>query len=73
MAVADPTGLKPKLAKFANAKLAQLVNSSVLKDKLVIGKLVRGSMACTLTTGTVGSMVFIYMGEKGTELSPAAC
>ena len=38
VAVADPTGLKPKLAKFANAKLAQLVNSSVLKDKLVIGK-----------------------------------
>ena len=35
---ADPTGLKPKLAKFANATLSQLVNNSAMKDKIKMGK-----------------------------------
>ena len=38
LAVLDPTGLKPKLAKFANSIFAQMWNSSIMKDKIVIGK-----------------------------------
>ena len=34
----DPTGLKPKLALFANSTFAQLWHSSVMKDRIVIGK-----------------------------------
>ena len=34
----DPTGLKSKLATFANSTLAQLWQSSPMKNKIVIGK-----------------------------------
>ena len=34
----DPTGLKPKLAEFANSTFAYLWHSSAMKDKIVIGK-----------------------------------
>ena len=34
----DPTGLKPKLAKFANATLSRLWTSSAMKEKIVLGK-----------------------------------
>ena len=34
----DPTGLKPKLAIFANSYFAQLWHSSPMKDRIVIGK-----------------------------------
>ena len=34
----DPTGLKPKLATFANATLAQMWHSSDMKDRIHIGK-----------------------------------
>ena len=34
----DPTGLKPKLATFANANLAQMWHSSDMKDRIHIGK-----------------------------------
>ena len=36
--LSDPTGLKPKLAKFANSTLAQMCQNSDLKDKIVVGK-----------------------------------
>jgi hypothetical protein len=35
----DPTGIKPKLAKYANSSFAQLWHSSALKDRIVIGEL----------------------------------
>ena len=34
----DPTGLKPELAKYANSTFYQILNSSALKDRKVIGK-----------------------------------
>ena len=34
----DPTGLKPELAKYANSTFYQILNSSDLKDRIVIGK-----------------------------------
>ena len=34
----DPTGLKPKLAEFANSTFAHLWHSSTMKDNIVIGK-----------------------------------
>ena len=34
----DPTGLKPKLARFANSSLVQMWENSSVKDRIVIGK-----------------------------------
>ena len=34
----DPTGLKPKLARYANSSLVQMWNNSDMKDRIVIGK-----------------------------------
>ena len=34
----DPTGLKPKLAKYANSALAELLQSCAVKDRIVVGK-----------------------------------
>jgi hypothetical protein len=34
----DPTGIKPKLAKYANSSLAQMWHDSAMKDRIVIGK-----------------------------------
>ena len=34
----DPTGLKPKLAKFANITIKQMLDSSPLKDVIVVGR-----------------------------------
>ena len=34
----DPTGLKPELAKFANVTLQHLVNTSSMKDKIIVGR-----------------------------------
>ena len=34
----DPTGLKPELAKYANRTLSQLLQSSSLKNRIMIGK-----------------------------------
>ena len=34
----DPTGLKPKLSKYANSSFQQLWHSSALKNRIVIGK-----------------------------------
>ena len=36
--VMDPSGIKPKLAKYANSSLYKLWHSSLMKDKIVIGK-----------------------------------
>ena len=33
-----PTGLKPELVKYANSTFYQILNSSALKDRIVIGK-----------------------------------
>ena len=45
----DPTSIKPKLAKLANATLNQLRNKSVLKDKIVIGRHCLNSQGIGLT------------------------
>ena len=34
----DPTGIKPELAKFANATLQQLLKTSNMKEKLIVAK-----------------------------------
>ena len=34
----DPIGLKPRLAKFANSTIKQLVESSSMKDIIVVGR-----------------------------------
>ena len=34
----DPTGIKPLLVKYANDTLVQMLQSSPMKDKLVLGK-----------------------------------
>ena len=34
----DPTGLKPRLAIFANETIEQMLNSSPMKDRIMIGK-----------------------------------
>ena len=38
VAINDPTGLKSKLATFANSTLTQLWQSSPMKNKIVVGK-----------------------------------
>ena len=45
LAIYDPTGLKAKLAKFANSTLSQLLNTSENKKKIKLGKL---NMECTV-------------------------
>ena len=36
--IVDPTGLKPKLAQYANASIEQMWHSSAMKEKILIGK-----------------------------------
>ena len=38
MQAADPTGLKPKLTKYANETLAKLFLNSPKKDRIVVGR-----------------------------------
>ena len=44
MQAVDLTGLKPKLAKYANETLAQLLHNSPMKDRIVVG---RHSLDCS--------------------------
>ena len=38
ISVIDPTGLKPKLAQYANSTFSSLWHSSAMKDKITVGK-----------------------------------
>ena len=65
----DPTELKPKLAKFANATFARLWNSSAMKASTTLTPMVGVSMPTELE----GMMGYICMGVMGTELTQKAC
>ena len=65
----DPTELKPKLAKFANATFARLWDRSAMKASTTLTPMVGVSMPTELE----GMMGYICMGVMGTELTQKAC
>ena len=64
----DPSGLKPKLARYSNELSREFVSKSELKDKIVVGK---HSMDCNRETyGDEKSPLFdgVHMsGSRGSE------